>query len=146
MECELNGKNIYDIQSFLKELTRVVSAIKGQKVDFGWELHSLNDRLHGGYGAMPPFDIVVTDAEGMIESMDQKGLVTYCDWMLDIIKSGGKGMAQPEDKEWFEDTRKKALQGEGAELLDFLFDVIRCSPAELTLISGSNAVLRTTKE
>lgn len=143
MKYILDGTRISDIRTFASELARAVQTDTGEIVDFGWDLHSLADHLQGGYGGSPPYEIVIEAAEEMVNAMGHEGLRQYCDEMLGVIASGGKGMVQPEDRQWYEDLRNKASQGVGQTLLDLLFEVIRVAPAALTLRARSGDVLKT---
>jgi hypothetical protein len=142
MKCVLDGNRIHDVRSFASELARNVREATGKEADFGWELHSLADHLQGGYGGTPPYEVVVDHAEGMLAEMGHGGLVRYCDEMLKVIESGGRGMVQAEDRKWYEATRARAHEGHGDTLLDLLFEAVRKAPAELTLRSGLGDVLR----
>jgi hypothetical protein len=146
MKCTLDGTRIRDIPSFIAELNRVIADATGERANFGWDLHSLQDSLHGGYGGSPPFDIVVEDAEDMLSAMDHAGLARYCDEILRVIDAGGRGLEDELSRSWYEAERAKAMDGQGRNLLDRLFETIKHSPAELTLLSHSGDVLASSKD
>jgi len=142
----LDGTRICDVPSFIAELNRAVQDVAGDRADFGWELYSFHDHLHGGYGGCPPYEITVENADGMVAAMDHAGLVRYYDDMLKVIADGGAGMVRGSEKAAIEARRADAQRGQGDTLLDLLLQVISSAPAELTLVSSSGAVLASSKD
>jgi hypothetical protein len=64
--------------------------------------------------------------------------------MLGVIASGGRGLVQPENQQWYLDVREGAKKKAGSTLLDLLLEAVRNAPASLTLKSSSGRVLVTT--
>lgn len=135
-EIRLDGSRIGDMPSFLKEIAAAFNVEY-----FGWDLHSLQDCLHGGYGAKPPYRIVVEKAEPMIQAFGLQGCERYCEDMLRVIDEGGRGLVEEDSREWYESQRRSAAKSEGETLLDLLFDVFRDAPANITLVSADGKCL-----
>lgn len=141
MQITLDGTKVLDFSSFTDQ---VASALSGdhvlEKPYFGFDLHSFGDCLHGGFLGAPPYHIVVTNAEPMIEAMGHLGLANYCQKMLEVIRAGGRGLVQEDSRGWYEETEATARQGRGPTLLELLIEVVQGAPASLTLLDRDGTV------
>ena len=89
------------------------------------------------------YEIIVEQAAAMIEAMDHRGLVLYCEAMLNVIDKGGLGLVREDRRHWHEITRGAAIAKSGPTLLQLLIDVIDAAPATLTLLEqGAPAISR----
>lgn len=100
---------------------------------FGWDIQSLHDCLHGGYGGEPPYHVVVYDADRMESAFGHDGLVRYCRKMLSAIDAGRRGPVELSGRSYYEELRATATAGEGETLLDQLMDTFAHAPATLEL-------------
>ena len=134
MKIIINGARVRDFRTFVAEVERELSPSGTGSEYFGFDLHSFGDCLQGGYLGTPPYEIIVEHAAAMIEAMDHRGLVLYCEEMLNVIDKGGRGLVQEDSRRWYEITRDAAVAKSGPTLLQFLIDVIDAAPAKLTLL------------
>lgn len=131
MKIVINGNEITDFSSFVDA---IAARFKGEESSyFGFDLHSFGDCLHGGYLGSPPYDIVIENSSRLVAVMDHKGLARYCEDMLRIIDTGGRGLVQEDARNWYEHMRLNAEQGVGPTLLDLILEVVDEAPASLTL-------------
>ncbi|OOM05884.1 barstar family protein [Clostridium saccharobutylicum] len=79
----LEGKNIYDLDSFFKEFAKAVNAPNGY---FGRNLMQFDDCLFGGYGLEAPCEIIWKNSNLSKEKLNSDMLREYYE----------------EEKEWFE--------------------------------------------
>lgn len=140
MHITLDGTKIRDVGSFLDELSRALGS-GDPSAYFGWELHSLNDCLQGGFLGEPPYDVQVANAEPMVLAFGHKGWSRYCAEMIRVIDEGGRGLVQNDSREWYVEEKRAADRGEGSTLLDALFEVFQCGTSTLNLTSTEEAKL-----
>ncbi len=141
MKLLLDGATITDLPSFTAQVASAISRdADAAPRYFGFDLHSLGDRLHGGFLGAPPYEVVVERNAGMILAMGHGGLAQYCRDMLAIIDAGGRGLVQEDSRSWHEQTRAAAPRAEGPTLLDLLMDVVQAAPASLTLLDDDGSV------
>ncbi len=136
MQVDLNGSEIRCFDDFVSAMATALS------VDyFGWDLHSLHDCLQGGYGGEPPYEIVVSEAETMLEAFGHVGLEQYETWALQVIAEGGRGMLRTDDAAWHRRALLHARGSVGDTLLETLARVVCGSPASLQLRGRNGQVL-----
>ena len=81
----LEGKNIYDLDSFFSEFAKVVNAPNGY---FGRNLTGFDDCLFGGFGLEAPCEIIWKNSNISKQRLDSEMLKKYYE----------------EEKEWFEES------------------------------------------
>ncbi len=136
----LDGTAIDSVSAFIRGLATALAERKDHTPYFGWDLHSLQDCLCGGYLGEAPYDIHVEEGGAMAAVFDHLAWANYCEEMLQVIEGGGRGLIQEHDRTWFVTARAKAERGKGPTLLEVLFDLIRSVPARIQLFASDGTV------
>ena len=147
----LDGSKIHDLPSFIAALAAALAESDSKADDenedgiaepyFGWDLHSLQDCLQGGYLGTPPYEITVRDAEPMLRAFGREGYARYCESMLEVIAAGGRGLVREDSLRWYRRARDTAERGVGPTLFNVLCSVIRASPATLDVLDSERKPL-----
>ena len=143
MKITIAGSKVRDFAAFCDELAAALAQNEPSSMSryFGFDLHSFNDCLHGGFLGVPPYDIEIEEGQIMIDALDHAGLALYCRQMLRIIESGGRGLVTADSRVWYESVLCDALEGKGPTLLDLVAEVVEVSPASLTLRGKDQSIL-----
>lgn len=137
MRLDVDGRNVSTFRDFVSELNRACG--KGES-GFGWgDLHSLQDRLHGGFCGEPPYDIVVHHADVAVSRLGHAAAVEYWDHMVSVARDGGRGATRPERIEQYTLLREQARESRGPTLLVMIVEVVVMSPASIQFLPGSRS-------
>lgn len=141
MVVTIDGAAISTFHDFVTAVARAVHGAGSLDPYFGFDLHSFQDCLFGGFGGAPPYEIEVHDAETMLQSFGRAGLAAYCDDMLTVIDGGGRGLVEEDSRHHYVASAAAARLGQGPTLLDSIREVIATAPASLVLVGADGGVL-----
>lgn len=136
MRLEVDAREVDSFDSLLRCLSVSAGTSLQSGSSFGWDLHSLQDCLHGTSMHSPPYEIVITHAELVISRLGHGAAARYWERMISVVDGGGRGLAHPGDRGEFIRLREAAIRGCGPTMLEMVIEVTMNSPATLTLIPG----------
>lgn len=79
MRAIIDGANISSMRIFAEEVGKALAAGTGGASYFGRDLNSFHDCLCGGYIGWPPYEIVIENAENMLEPWGTKA------WLVTVM-------------------------------------------------------------
>ena len=82
-------------------------AVSGPGGYFGWDLQSLHDCLHGGFGLRRDGHIVFQDSRKMKRMLGPKELIRY----LENMEFSDVDVLREDEEKWVSETLKKANNG-----------------------------------
>lgn len=135
MRLDVDARNVFALGDFVAELNR--ACMEGEP-GFGWgDLHSLQDRLHGGFCGDLPYHIVLYHADVAVSRLGHAAAAEYWEQMIALARGGGRGVTRPELIEEYVTRRDAARESRGPTLLGMIVEVIVTSPASIQLVSSA---------
>lgn len=130
--ARFDGSQVADFFDFVRELGRVLPGTTDDY--FGWDILSFQDCLYGGFADDPPYVITVLDAEPMVEAFGYEGRARYDEAMVQVARSGGRGLVEADHVDWYLDDALEARRREGETLLQTVESVIWKAGSILALV------------